>query len=32
MGKNKACENTTSLEKNHLAKRNQSSKAMISES
>ena len=32
MGKNKACENTTGSEKNHLAKQNQSSKVMISES
>ena len=32
MGKNKACENTTGSEKNHLAIRNQLSKVMISES
>ena len=32
MGKNKACEKTTSSKKNHLATRNQSSKVIISES
>jgi hypothetical protein len=32
MGKKKTCENTTGSTKNHLAKRNQSSKVMISES